>query len=41
MLESLTETFNVSLVGTTGLDERIDLDPVDAEVEITDNDGML
>ena len=37
----LTESFDVTLEGTAGLDGRIVLDPVDAEVEITDNDGML
>ena len=37
----LTESFSVTLERTLGLDDRIELGPVDAEVEITDNDGML
>ena len=34
----LTERFSVKLDSTDGLDERITLDPVVAEVEIVDND---
>ena len=34
-----TESFDVTLERTTGLDGRITLDPVDGEIEITDNDG--
>ena len=38
-----TESFDVTLERTTGLDGRITLDPVhvDGEIEITDNDGKL
>ena len=36
-----TESFSITLERTLGLDDRIDLDPVDGEVEITDNDGMF
>ena len=35
----LTERFSVKLNRTDGLDERITLDPVVAEIEIIDNDG--
>ena len=35
------ESFNVTLERTPGLDMRITLDPVDAVVEITDDDGLL
>ena len=34
------ESFDVTLSRTIGLDNRITLDPVDAVVVITDNDGM-
>ena len=37
----LTESFSITLERTLGLDDRIDLDPFDGEVEITDNDGMF
>ena len=37
----LMESFSITLERTPGLDDRIDLDPVDGVVEITDNDGML
>ena len=33
------ESFFASLARSTGLDTRITLDPVDAEIEITDDDG--
>ena len=36
-----TESFDVTLERVTGLDGRISLDPVDGEIEITDNDGMF
>ena len=35
----LTERFFVRLGRTVGLDTRITLDPVEAEIEITDGDG--
>ena len=35
------EIFDVTLSRTVGLDTRITLDPVDGEVEITDNDGTF
>ena len=35
----LTESFFVRVGRTEGLDERITLDPVEAEIEIVDNDG--
>ncbi|ETW92157.1 MAG: hypothetical protein ETSY2_54335 [Candidatus Entotheonella gemina] len=35
------ESFNVTLERTPGLDVRITLDPVDGEIEITDNDGRF
>ena len=38
-ITELTERFSVKLNRTDGLDERIILDPVEAEVEIIDNDG--
>ena len=37
----LPESFSVTLERTTGLDDRITLDPIDGVVEINDNDGML
>ena len=36
----LTESFFVTLERTPGLDSRITLDPVDGEIEISDDDGM-
>ena len=33
------ESFNVTLERTPGLDMRITLDPVDGEIEISDDDG--
>ena len=38
-IAELTESFSVKLNRTDGLDTRITLDPVVAEVEIIDNDG--
>ena len=38
-IAELTERFSVKLNRTDGLDERITLDPIVAEVEIVDNDG--
>ena len=35
-----TESFFVKLLRTPDLDSRITLDPVLAEIEITDNDGL-
>ncbi|CAI8015468.1 hypothetical protein GBAR_LOCUS9583, partial [Geodia barretti] len=35
-----TESFNVTLEGTPGLDDRITLDPVDGEIQISDRDGI-
>ena len=35
-----TESFFVNLLRTLDLDSRITLDPVLAEIEITDNDGL-
>ena len=35
-----TESFCVNLLRTPDLDSRITLDPVLAEIEITDNDGL-
>ena len=35
----MTESFDVTLERTPGLDSRITLNPVDGVVEITDNDG--
>ena len=40
MLEN-TESFNFTLERTTGLSDRITLDPVDGVVEIIDDDGMF
>ena len=40
MIVELTESFFVTLERTPGLDSRITLDPVDGEIEITDNEGM-
>ena len=34
-----TESFSVLLTETPGLDVRITLDPVEAEIEIIDNDS--
>ena len=34
-----TESFNVTLEGTPGLDDRITLAPVDGEIQISDRDG--
>ena len=39
MMLELTESFSVTLERTAGLDNRITLDRVDVEVEITDDDG--
>ena len=36
----VTESFFVTLERTPGLDSRITLDPVDGEIEITDDDGV-
>ena len=33
------ESFNVILGGTPGLDDRIDLDPVNGDIQIIDDDG--
>ena len=35
------ETFDVTLERPSGLDSRITLDPVDGQIQITDNDGNL
>ena len=35
-----TESFNVTLEDTSGLDDRITLDPVDGEIQISDRDGI-
>ena len=40
MIVELTESFFVTLERTPGLDSRITLDPVDGEIEITDDDGL-
>ena len=40
MIVELTETLFVTLERTPGLHSRITLNPVDAEIEITDNDGL-
>ena len=40
MIVELTESFFVTLERTPGLDSRITLDPVDGEIEITDDDGV-
>ena len=40
MIVEETESFFVTLERTPGLDSRITLDPVDGEIEITDNDGL-
>ena len=40
VIVELTEPFFVTLERTTGLDRRIILYPIDAKVDITDNDGM-
>ena len=40
MIVELTELFFVTLERTPGLDSRITLDPVDGEIEISDDDGM-
>ena len=37
----LTESFSITLERTPGLDDRIELGPVDGEVQINDSDGML
>ena len=34
-----TESFTVTLEGTPELDDRITLDPVDGEIQISDGDG--
>ena len=39
VLETVVESFTVTLERTPGLDSRITLRPVDGVVEITDNDG--
>ena len=36
----ITELFDVHLDRTSDLDDRIELNPVNAAVEITDNDGI-
>ena len=40
MKAELTESFNVTLERTPGLDSRITLDPVDGKIEISDNEGV-
>ena len=40
MIVELTESFFVTLERTLGLDSRITLDPVNGEIEITDDDGV-
>ena len=40
MIVELTESFFITLERTPGLDSRITLDPVDGEIEITDDDGV-
>ena len=40
MKAELTESFFITLERTPGLDSRITLDPVDGEIEISDNDGV-
>ena len=37
----LTESFSITLERTLGLDDRIELGPVDGEVQINDNDGAF
>ena len=41
MIVENVESFNVTLERTPGLDMRITLDPVDGEIEISDNDGQF
>ena len=36
----IPEPFDIHLDRASGLDDRIELNPVNAVVEITDNDGM-
>ena len=36
----MMESFSITLERTTGLDDRIDLDPVDGVVQINDSDGV-
>ena len=36
-----TEFFSITMERTLGLDDRIELDPVDGMVQINDNDGGL
>ena len=40
MIAELTESFFITLERTPGLDSRIIVNPVDGEIEITDNDGL-
>ena len=40
MIVEITESFFVTLERTPDLDSRITLNPVDGEIEITDNDGV-
>ena len=40
VVQELTESFFVTLERTPGLNSRIALDPVDGEIEITDDDGV-
>ena len=40
IIVELTESFFITLEWTPGLDSRITLDPVDGEIEITDDDGV-
>ena len=35
-----TESFTITLERTPGLDDRITLDPVDGEIQISDRDGI-
>ena len=41
MIVELTESFFVNLERTPGLDSRLTLDPVDGEIEIIDDDGIV
>ena len=40
IVELTDESFFITLERTPGLDSRITLDPVDGEIEITDDDGV-
>ena len=39
MITEMTESFFITLERTSGLNRRITLDPVETEIEITNNDG--